>query len=64
MMTIRNEALANKLMALNTLLENPRPNDDAWTSDLLNALEMIYQLSLHLDAPVVAASRTKLSIAA
>ena len=64
MMTIRNEVLASKLLALNALLENPLPNDDAWSSDLLNALEMIYQLSLHLDAPVVAASRTKLSIAA
>lgn len=63
-MTDHKYALAIKLRALNLMLDAPRADDDDWCVDLLYTLEAIYEIALHPDVPVVAASRSALSIAA
>jgi hypothetical protein len=63
-MTIDNEVMATQLNALNALLEDPHPNDDDWSVDLLYTLESIYEIALHPDVPFSAGSRTNFSIAA
>ena len=63
-MTSHNYALAIKLQALNAMLEAPRADDDDWCVDLLYTLEAIYEIALDPHVPVVAASRSNLSVAA
>ena len=63
-MTIDNEVMATQLNALNAMLEDPHPDDDDWSVDLLYTLESIYEIALHPDAPFSAGSRTTFSIAA
>ena len=63
-MTTDNEEMATQLNALNALLEDPHPNDDDWSVDLLYTLESIYEIALYPDAPFSAGSRTNFSIAA
>ena len=63
-MTSHKYALAIRVQALNALLEDPRADDDNWCVDLLYTLEAIYEIALHPNVPVVAASRANLSIAA
>jgi len=63
-MTTRKKALTRKLQALNTLLDEPRPHDDDWSSDLLLALESIYELALRPEGQVALTARDKLAAAA
>ena len=63
-MTSHKDALASKLQALTVLLDDPRADDDEWAVDLLYALEAIYDIALHPDAPITAASRTSHALAA
>ena len=57
-MTSHKYALAIKVQALNALLDDPRADDDDWCVDLLYTLEAIYDIALHPDVPIVAASRS------
>lgn len=54
-MTTRKKTLTHRLQALDGLLEDPHPHDQAWSDELLAALEAIYELALH---PAAAAGKT------
>ena len=57
-------ALEQQLQALQSLLDHPRPDEQPWADRLLTTLESVYELAMHPGAPVSAASRGNLSIAA
>ena len=58
------DAMAGKLKALRALLDDPHADDDEWAVDLLYTLEAIYEIALHPDKQVVAASRALHAVAA
>ena len=63
-MTSHNETLESKLQALTALLDDPHVDDDDWAVDLLYTLEAIYEIALHPDKKVVAASRENHAVTA
>ena len=63
-MTSYKTALAGKLEELTTLLDDPHADDDDWAVDLLYTLEAIYEIALHPETPIVAASRAQQAVAA
>ena len=50
--------LETHVVALDTLLVNPRPEDSDWYEQLLSALEQVAEYSLSPGVPVRALSRT------
>ena len=50
--------LETRVVALDTLLVNPRPEDSEWYEQLLSALEQVAEYSLSPGMPVRALSRT------
>ena len=58
------DAMASKMQTLRALLDDPHADDDEWAVDLLYTLEAIYEIALHPDKPVVAASRALHAVAA
>ena len=63
-MTSYKAAFASKLKELTALLDDPHADDDDWAVDLLYTLEAIYEIALHPETPIVAASRAQHSVAA
>ena len=58
------DAMASKMQTLRALLDDPHADDDEWAVDLLYTLEAIYEIALHPDKQVVAASRALHAVAA
>ena len=58
------DAMAGKLQALSALLDDPHADDDEWAVDLLYTLEAIYEIALHPEKQVVAASHANHAVAA
>ena len=58
------DAMASKMQTLRALLDDPHADDDEWAVDLLYTLEAIYEIALHPEKQVVAASHANHAIAA